>query len=148
MNDQHSYTSLHAQSQRAKRQLARVFEEQPIESSVLPPIQRIVAAKENQTIGRWKARVEAPRRHQVVRERSKNGAPLKGTASARGDMSAFSFALTLLLSGTIAGANTDHAPFWLLIGPAPLALGLMVAIFLKPRFDLPTCLAALRKRDG
>jgi len=147
MNDQHSYTSLHAQSLRAKRQLAHVFGEQRIESFVLSPIQKI-GAKENEPIGRSSTRVEDPQRRQAVREQSKNGDSLKGTAGARGDMSTFSFALTLLLSATIAGANTDHAPFWLLIGPVPLALGLMAAVFFRPRFDLTTCLAALRKRDS
>jgi hypothetical protein len=61
------------------------------------------------------------------------------------DMSAFSFTLTLLLSSTIAAANTDQPLFWLLIGPAPLAVDLAVTIFLRQRFHLDACLLALRK---
>jgi hypothetical protein len=61
------------------------------------------------------------------------------------DMSAFSFTLTLLLSSTIAAANADRPLFWLLIGPAPLAIGLVAAVFLRRRFPLHRCLLALRK---
>lgn len=61
------------------------------------------------------------------------------------DMSAFSFTLTLLLSSTIAAANADRPLFWLLIGPAPLAIGLVAAVFLRRRFLLHRCLLALRK---
>ncbi len=61
------------------------------------------------------------------------------------DMSAFSFTLTLLLSSTIAAANADRPVFWLLIGPAPLAIGLVAAVSLRQRFPLHRCLLALRK---
>ena len=61
------------------------------------------------------------------------------------DMSAFSFTLTLLLSSTIAAANTDQPLFWLLIGPAPLAIGLAATVFFRQRFPLRRYLLALRK---
>ena len=60
-------------------------------------------------------------------------------------MSAFSFTLTLLLSSTIAAANTDQPLFWLLIGPAPLAIGLAATVFFRQRFPLRRYLLALRK---
>src|SRR5260370_18241683 len=60
------------------------------------------------------------------------------------DMSAFSFTLTLLLSSTIAAANADQPLFCLLIGPAPLAIGLVAAVFLRQRFPLHRCLLSLR----
>jgi hypothetical protein len=60
-------------------------------------------------------------------------------------MSAFSFTLTLLLSSTIAAANADRPLYWLLIGPAPLAIGLVAGVFLRRRFPLHRFLLALRK---
>jgi hypothetical protein len=93
----------------------------------------------------WLSR-ELTRQCKVLSDLRKTERSAKESDWSGKDMSSFSFTLTLLLSGTIAAANADQPLFWLSIGPAPLAIGLAAAVFLRPRFDLPACLVALRKR--
>lgn len=50
------------------------------------------------------------------------------------DMSAFSIVLMLLLLGIFAAAHTDRPVFWLLVGPAPLAVGFTLTTFLRQGF--------------
>jgi hypothetical protein len=51
----------------------------------------------------------------------------------RSDMTASSFALTLLLIATITAAYTDRPVFWLLMGPVPLAAGFAMIAFFQQR---------------
>ena len=56
---------------------------------------------------------------------------VKETAWTGKDMSAFSIVLMLLLLGIFAAAHTDRPVFWLLVGPAPLAVGFTLTTFLR-----------------
>jgi hypothetical protein len=58
----------------------------------------------------------------------------KRSSSQQRDMTASSFVLTLLLIATLAASSADHPVFWLLLGPAPLAAGVGLLAFLRPRF--------------
>jgi hypothetical protein len=132
------YSSLHLEADLAQRRLSQAFQDQRAES--LPP-----ASIE----GTFKEQEEAANRPQLSPQRdvlldlSSNAACPNTSNSARRDMSTTSFALTLLLFATIAATHADQPAFWLLIGPAPLAVGFAVVVF-RRRFDLP----ALRKRNG
>ncbi len=77
---------------------------------------------------------------------ARNGQP-NGSDWRREDMSGLSFTLTLLLLGTVAAAQTDQPVLWLLVGPVPLAVGLVAVAFLRRRFNLCAYLRGLRQRD-
>jgi hypothetical protein len=138
------YTSLHMETRRAKQRLIQVTRAEcgpsPVENEETP-----VGAQQKITDRPALSR-ELIRQCEARDDFRKTGQPVKESDWSEKDMSSFSFTLTLLLSGTIAAANADHPLFWLLIGPTPLAIGLAAAVFLRPRFYLPACLFALRKR--
>jgi hypothetical protein len=76
--------------------------------------------------------------------------PWKNTRSSKGrywmreDMGVLSFAWTLVLLSAVAAVQTDEPALWLLIGPAPLAVGVAAAGFLRRRFDLCAILRGFR----
>jgi hypothetical protein len=76
--------------------------------------------------------------------------PWKNTRSSKGlywmreDMGVLSFAWTLVLLSAVAAIQTDHPVLWLLIGPAPLAVGVAAAGFRRRRFDLCSLLRGFR----
>jgi hypothetical protein len=148
MNDRYSYTSLHIETLQAKQRLTQVFQDGRPESRSLPEIEDGPAANEHKeaTDRPWLP-PEVTRQRKVHRDPWENAESPKDTEWTQRDMSAFSFILTLLLFGTIAAANTDRPPFWLLIGPAPLAVGFVAVAFLRQRFDLHAYLLALRRRN-
>ena len=49
----------------------------------------------------------------------------------RRDLTVSGFVFTLVLVGVILAANTDRPIFWLLIGPAPVAVLHTIRTFLK-----------------
>jgi hypothetical protein len=131
------YSSLHLEADRAKRRLTQAFQDQRAENLLPASIEG--TAKEQEEVAN---RPRLSPQRDVLLDLRPNAAYPNTSNSARRDMSASSFALTLLLFATIAAAHTDQPAFWLLIGPAPLAIGFAaIAIFCR-RFDLP----ALRKR--
>jgi hypothetical protein len=132
------YSSLHLEADRAQRRLSQAFQDQRAKS--LPPASIEGTFKEQEEVAN--RRQLSPQRDVLLDIRS-NAAYPNTSNSARRDMSTTSFALTLLLFGTLAAARTDQPAFWLLIGPAPLAVGFAVVALFRRRFDLP----ALRKRD-
>jgi hypothetical protein len=138
-----SYLNLHVEAQQAKQRLTQVFQEQPIEDRFLAGVDEPANRLASSTERRWLSP------EMILRNRIdswKNPQSPKQSDNPGKDMSASSFALTLLLSGTMAAANTDQPLFWLSIGPAPFALALAAIVLLRPRFDLLTCL--IRKRYG
>jgi hypothetical protein len=140
------YTSLHMETRQAKQRLTQIVQDRHTESLFLPDNKDAPAADEQKEATDWPSMPpEVARQCKVLRDLRENAGSPKGPNDTRRDMSAFSFTLTLLLSGTIAAANTDQPLFWLLIGPAPLAVGLTATVFLRQRFHLDACLLALRK---
>jgi len=144
----HPYTNLHMETRRAKQRLIQVFQGRGTESLVAPEIQGApVADQQTMATDRpWLSR-ELTHPGKGLGDPRKNQRTAKESVCSKSDMNSFSFALTLLLSGTIAAANADQPLFWLLIGPTPLAIGLAAAVFF--RFRLTTLLrsvAALLRR--
>jgi hypothetical protein len=76
--------------------------------------------------------------------------PWKNTRSSKGlywmreDMGVLSFAWTLVLLSAVAAMQTDQPVLWLLIGSAPLVVGVAAAGFLRRRFDLCAILRGFR----
>jgi hypothetical protein len=139
----HPITSVHMETPRAKQRLIQGTEDRRDRREIedVP-----VGDQQKEATDRpWLSR-ELTRECKVRGDLRKTERAAKKSDWSGRDMSSFSFTLTLLLSGTIAAANADRPLFWLLIGPTPLAIGLAAAVFLRPRFDLPNCLLALRKR--
>lgn len=138
------YTNLHRETRQATQRLIQVTRVEcgssPVEIEDLP------VGDQQKITDRPALSRELTRQCKAGGDFRKTGRPVKQPGWSESDMSSFSFTLTLLLSGTIAAANADQPLFWLLIGPTPLAIGLAAAVFLRPRFDLPACLLALRKR--
>jgi hypothetical protein len=133
------YSSLHLEADRAQRRLTQAFRDQRAKS--LPPASIDGTVKEQEEAAN---RPQLSRQRDVLLDLRPNTAYPNTPNSARSDMSATSFTLTLLLFATIAAAHTDQPAFWLLIGPAPLAVGFAVIALFRRRFDLP----AFRKRNG
>ena len=63
-----------------------------------------------------------------------------------GDISMFGFTLALVLLGTILSAYTDRPVFWLLVGPAPIAIGFTLTAFLRQGFGRRHGLPPVEKR--
>jgi hypothetical protein len=126
-----SYLTLQVEAERAKQRLTEVFQEQRTELS--PGIKNRVDRSKKTSEPRWLSPV-------VTRPGKsdfwKRGSSVDESGNAGKDMSTSSFVLTLLLSGTIAAANTDQPLFWLSIGPAPLAVVLATIFLFRSRFDL------------
>ena len=141
----HPYTNLNMETRRAKQRMIQVFQGRRAESLVEIEDVPVANQQKRATDRPWLSR-ELTRQCKVLSDLRKAERSAKESDWSGKDMSSFSFTLTLLLSGTIAAANADQPLFWLSIGPAPLAIGLAAAVFLWPRFDLPACLVALRKR--
>jgi hypothetical protein len=76
--------------------------------------------------------------------------PWKNTRSSKGlywmreDMGVLSFAWTLVLLSAVAAIQTDQPVLWLLIGSAPLIVGVAAVGFLRRRFDLCAVLRGFR----
>jgi hypothetical protein len=64
----------------------------------------------------------------------------------REDMGALSFSWTLVLLATFAATQSDQPALWLLVGPAPLAIGFAAAALLRRRFNLCGYLRGLRQQ--
>jgi hypothetical protein len=140
-----NHPSLHMETRQAKQRLIQVLKGRRAESLVEIEDVPVANQRKKVTDRPWLSR-ELTRQCKVISDLRKAERSAKEPDWSGKDMSSFSFTLTLLLSGTIAAANADQPLFWLLIGPTPLAIGLAAAVFLRPRFDLPACLVALRKR--
>lgn len=138
----HPYTSLHMETRQAKQRLIQVTRAECGPS----PIEEVKVGDQEKITDRPALSRELTRQCKVRSDFRKTGRSAKESDWSERDMSSFSFTLTLLLSGTIAAANADHPLFWLLIGPTPLAIGLVAAVFFRPRLDLLACLFVLRKR--
>ena len=129
------YSSLYLEAHKAKQRLSQAFRDRGTESLLPPAIE-----------GTTNQREEAANQNRPSpRQLRGNPASSNEPNSTRRDMSASSFTLTLVFFGTIAAANTDHPAFWLLIGPAALALAFAAIAFLRQRLDLHSF--TLRRRN-
>jgi hypothetical protein len=117
------YDSFHLQDERAKKNLTRVFQ---IETRV--PNDGLPRRESRSVSGVWRSAKDARIKSAGVADKGKE------TAWTGKDMSAFSIVLMLLLLGIFAAAYTDRPVFWLLMGPAPLAVGYTLITFFRQGF--------------
>ena len=100
------YSSLHLEADWAQRRLSQAFQDQRAES--LPPASIEGTVKEQEKAAN---RPQLSTQRDVLLDLRPNAAYPNTSNSARRDMRASSFALTLLLFATIAAAHTDQPAF-------------------------------------
>jgi hypothetical protein len=132
------YTMLHVEAQRAKQRLVQAFHSAPYPCSESPPspITKNYPLTNEQidAAARLCFFQELKRSPEAFPDRTSKGAAPTRSGWADSDMSPFSFGLALLLLCTVAAAHTNHPVLWLLLGPAPFAVGLTALTFLRKRF--------------
>lgn len=122
------YDSYHLQGQRAKKHLRQVFQTETNAPTDGLPL------RECRSMSRvWRSTDGAQTKNADGSDKGKE------TAWTGKDMSAFTIVLILLLLGMFAAARTDRPVFWLLVGPAPLAVGFTVTTFLRQGFGRQIC---------
>jgi hypothetical protein len=144
------YSTFIFETQRAKQRLALVFQarsERRAATLSLPNRESVPAISDRQDTGnRRKVLPKISRRRDDLSEVGrKKGLPNESYWTHE-DMGTLSFTLTLLLLATVAAAQTDRPILWLMIGPVPLALGLAVVGFVRPRFNLRASVRSLLHR--
>jgi hypothetical protein len=85
-------------------------------------------------VGRVSSKTSSPRGR--LSKPDRNRAFPHGYYWQRGDMRPLSFALTLLALGTLAAAQSERPVLWLLLGPGPLAIAIVVTAFLRRKGEL------------
>jgi hypothetical protein len=122
------YDSFHLQDERAKKNLAQVFQTETMGPTDGVPL------RECRSVSRvWRSAKGAQTKSAGVSHKENE------TARTGKDMSAFSIVLMLLLLGMCAAVQTDRPVFWLLFGPAPLAVGFALITFLRQGFGRQIC---------
>lgn len=76
---------------------------------------------------------EICREHGLVRSRTPTAQRVRQPSQMKRDLTVSGFVFTLVLVGAILAANTDRPVFWLLIGPAPVAVLHTIGAFLRQR---------------
>ncbi len=121
------YDSFHLEEERARKNLAQVFQTGASgPGDCLPlPERRSTSQASRPVKGRNRsAGVSHKRKDSEWTER---------------DMSSFSFVLMLLLLGLFMAAHSDRPVFWLLVGPGPLAIGFTLTTFVRRGFLRQIC---------
>jgi hypothetical protein len=140
------YSSLIVEADSAKQQLTRVFQTEA-GGQISNLFQN--GTKHSSAKNEWN---EAANRlkESFIFLRDIHFNPWKNTRSCKGlywmreDMGVLSFAWTLVLLSAVAAIQTDQPVLWLLMGPAPLAVGVAATGFLRRRFDLCAILRGFR----
>jgi hypothetical protein len=145
------YPSFNLDAKWAKQRLVQSFQSGPDRhaDSLSPPITKTapVANDHKEAANRPSLSQELSRLLTGLRDLARNATAPKRSGWTKRDMSTFSFSLTLLLLGTIAGTKTNNSVFWLLIGPAPLAAGFTVLTFFRQGFSRRSPFAVFGKGD-
>ena len=145
------YAALNLDAKRAKQRLVQSFQSGPDRhaDSPSPPTAKNapVGNDQKEAANRPSLSQQLSRLLTGLRDLARNATASKRSGWTKRDMSTFSFSLTLLLLGTIAGTKTNNPVFWLLIGPAPLAAGFTVLMFFRQRFSRRSPFVAFGKRD-
>jgi hypothetical protein len=126
--------SLLLQGYAAKRKLAQSFQaEGPAQAN--HPSTAIVTRDSVRTGIKQNSKLlrETCREDGVVRARATTAKQTRQPELIRRDLTVSSFVFTLVLVGAILAAYTDRPVFWLLIGPAPVAVLHTIRTFLRRR---------------
>ena len=134
------FVSFLLETDAAKRRLAWLFESEALGwadhlSTVIVARDRIRAAR---TSFEQKSNMCSEYRwaHRLVRVRTRTAIPTKGSGQIKRDLTVSSFVVILVLVGAILAAYTEQPIFWLLIGPAPVALLHTIRMFLRQRLRI------------
>jgi hypothetical protein len=128
------YDSLRLQDEWAKKNLAQVFQ---TETNV--PTDGLPLRECHSKSPVWRSAKDAPSKGVGVADKERE------TAWTGKDMSTFTIVLILVLLGMFAADHTNRPVFWLLVGPAPLAVGFTLTTFLRQGFGRQIC--SKEKRD-
>ena len=127
----------------AKRRLARLFDSETL--GWADHLSTVIVARDRSRAARTSAEQNnntSPEylcTRRPVRNRKRTANPTKESGQSKRDLSVPSFVFTLVLVGAILAAYTEQPIFWLLIGPAPVAVLHTIVTFLRQR---------LRRREG
>ncbi len=123
-------------SRLAKQRLGEIFETtQDLGCDNQSPItgNDLVTINQNEPAKRQRLARDLTRSRDIFRDSARDRRQPKRSDRTKGDMTASSFALTLLLIATIAAVYTDRPAFWLLMGPFPLVAGFTMMACLQQR---------------
>jgi hypothetical protein len=142
------YSSLIVEADSSKQQLTRVFQtgaDGRISSLAQTDINPGSGKNDwNEAANRPKESFNFLRLGDVHLHPRKNSRSSKGLYWMREDMGALSFAWTLVLLSAVAATQTDRPVLWLLLGTAPLVVGVVAVGFLRRKFDLCAILRGVR----
>jgi hypothetical protein len=137
------FISLLLETDAAKRRLARLFDSETL--GWADHLSKVIAARDRSRATRASAEQNSKTfseyrcTHRLVSNRTRTAIPTGELGQSKRDLTVSSFVLTLVLVGAILTAYTDQPIFWLLIGPAPIAVLHAILTFLRQR---------LRRREG
>jgi hypothetical protein len=116
------FVSFLLESDTAKRRLARLFG-----SGTPGCAARTSSEQNNNTFPEYRCT------RRPVSDRTRTAIRTSESGQKKRDLTVSSFVFTLVLVGTIVAAYTDQPLFWLLIGPAPVAVFHIISTFLRQR---------------
>jgi hypothetical protein len=148
MND---HVSLLLQGYAAKRKLAELFESEGLGLADQPPIataaHESIPAVQPDIKQSSKLFRENCRRHGLVRNRPSTALRTSQRGQMKRDLTVSGFVFALVSVGVILAAYTDRPVFWLLIGPAPVAVLHTTRTFLRQLLRRQEGLLAFYERD-
>jgi hypothetical protein len=140
MND---HVSLLLHGYAAKRKLVELFQSETFQSANQPPIAN--AASESIPAVRTEIKHtsklfrENRRKHRVIPNRTPTALRTSQQGQMKRDLTVSGLVFALVLVGVVLASYTDRPVFWLLIGPAPVAVLHTIRTFLRQR---------LRRQEG
>ena len=137
--------SLLLQGYEAKRRLSQLFQSEGLGQANHPSTASVtrdsIPAVQTDIEQNSKPFREICREHGLVRSRTPTALPTRQWGQMKRDLTVSGFVFMLVLVGAILAANTERPVFWLLIGPAPVAVLHSIRTFLRPgpsqQKDLP-----------
>ena len=143
-----NYVSFLLEADAAKRRLAQLFgsEGQAIIRQRFVAYESSCAARtdtkqNNKTFLEWLCA------HRLVRDWTRTAPPTRQPGQIKRDLSVSSFVLAVVSVGVLLAAYTDRPIFWLLIGPAPVAVLHTIRTFLGQLLRRQEGLLAFYKWD-
>jgi hypothetical protein len=139
------------QGYEAKRKLAQLFQSEGLGqatqlSTAIVTLDSIPAVRTGIEQNSKPLR-ETCREHGLVRSRTPTALQTRQPGQMKRDLTGSGFVFTLVLMGAILAAYTDRPVFWLLIGPAPVAILHSIGTFLRQRLRRQEDLLEFYERD-
>jgi hypothetical protein len=146
-----NHVSLLLEAEAAKRKLAQLFQSEGL-GQANDPSTAIVAGESIPAIQTDLEQASKQFRencgeHGFVRSRAQTALRASQPGQMKRDLSGSGFVFILVLVGAILAGYTDRPVFWLLIGPAPVAVLHTLRTFLRQRLRRQEGLLQLSERD-